>query len=877
MPAATDWKPTNAAIWKERAHGTNRVITLRHPVYPFEADWTTEDSEDLKKIAGEYLSLVKGEFELPADLLVPGDWTFADRASGFQMAWLPLGPVVHDPNVHADPRMSFWIRRYRNPSTHSDPIDQTAVLLVVQSVTANDPRTAIGSRLGIRIIAHVSAREAGTRKVRITGASCSVDLADAISSTDPGVTVFLQNFGHFSVGAFKTKVGGAGLLAVAGLSGNVFWIDGLRVLGVSGNRALLEVYANVPSPDPEIDRYGAAYALTAKVSFGANFSAMAIESVEKSPLAAHVTQTNLFPQDPPSLMGPDHVVRGRPNRSPDRLEPYRRRVNLQGITPVAGNVDLIEDLACFRVTTSNLVNPNANQVTPETVVRPDRVPSARTNPFAALSAYQHARELFDRMRGYGISPALYFKFALPQLLVRYRATMIKGPGKDGKTVNAEVDYDPPGYEAGTVWNPNANPLKPLQVRFALADLKRSASRREPLGLAADPRWAWHEFGHVLLAAATGELEFRFAHSAGDALAAIVNDPLSALAPHPRLRWATFPWVYLNRRHDRSVWHGWSWSGTYHRPVDFPSSAFRRKGYHSEQILATSLFRLYRSLGGDTVLANGNPDPASRQAAADYAVYLIMRAIEWLGPVSGVPAETPDQFVSALVDADIGTGPSGAGPLAGRVGGCAYKVARWAFEAQGLDANRNPSDIVNAPGSPPNVDIFIDNRRPDSEGTHPRGGYMPVSLDWHAWPNASSWHATGAAISVAAGGRVTAEVCNRGRLAANGVVVRVWWARRVGGGPIPKWPDPAWTLLGSDGPKNVPAWPASAPQPVGTPTRFTVNGFPAAAGRYLILAEATCPDDRANTDAATGLPCATSPTSIVDLVAGDNNLALLVHP
>jgi hypothetical protein len=47
-------------------------------------------------------------------------------------------------------------------------------------------------------------------------------------------------------------------------------------------------------------------------------------------------------------------------------------------------------------------------------------------------------------------------------------------------------------------------------------------------------------------------------------------------------------------------------------------------------------------------------------------------------------------------------------------------------------------------------------------------------------------------------------------------------------------------------------------------------------RLLIFAEATCPGDRANSDPATALPCSTQPTSIVDLVAGDNNLGLRLY-
>ena len=87
--------------------------------------------------------------------------------------------------------------------------------------------------------------------------------------------------------------------------------------------------------------------------------------------------------------------------------------------------------------------------------------------------------------------------------------------------------------------------------MALADLstrgrkpwngtKRSSA--EPLGIAADARWIWHEIGHVLLTTSVGDLQFRFAHSPGDALAAIVSDPESELATDANWRGATFPWV-----------------------------------------------------------------------------------------------------------------------------------------------------------------------------------------------------------------------------------------------------------------------------------------------------------------------------------------------
>jgi hypothetical protein len=490
--------------------------------------------------------------------------------------------------------------------------------------------------------------------------------------------------------------------------------------------------------------------------------------------------------------------------------------------------------------------------------------------------------------------------------VRYRATIKPGPGKDGKTVNAQVDYDPPGWDLGAPWDPQA--LQPLQVRFALADLKRSlssreplgpdddrfraSSSREPLGLTADPRWNWHEYSHVLLAASTGELEFRFAHSAGDALAAILWDPPSMLALEPSelapdqrklvpdqpLRMATFPWVYLNRRHDRSVYAGWSWCGTYHRPLRFLSGGGtrRHKGYQSEQILSTSLFRTYRALGGDTALSDGSEraDQMVRWSAADYTAYLIVRAIALLGPASAVPAETADQFVSALTDADVGTGNwqipprDSSWPSRERIGGCVYKVVRWAFEAQGLYAATDLLKIVDAPGKPPDIDVFIEDWRPDSDGAFPRGGYMPVSLDWNVAPKHPRWHASDDALRIE-NDQATVRVCNRGRLDAPGVVVQVWYIAWPVTSPEPpylppRWDPATWTKLGTSASGTVPAGGELAFAPF--------SGVPTTTGRYLILAEASCPDDRANTDPVAALPSA-GPTPIVDLVAGDNNLGL----
>jgi len=905
VPIGDRWDPNHPAVWTERVAlegGGSRVIMVRHPTYPFPGAGTTIDLDDLRDIALAYLEKIKAIFDLPEELRRP------PVGLPLSMLHLPISPkeaVVE--GTSTDLRSSFWVDRYRDPSKPGRVLDRTAVFLTVQAHVM--PRTrdkAIGSSLGIRIVAHVAPSPKGKWTVRFTGASCAAELASSFESGPRAyhrsvVSEFFEAF--FSedkalVGSFKKK-----LLEAAGvppeeqpLAALRLWIEGFRVLdtpkATPKDRALLEVFANVlPSPHapgaagpPLCILVGPARALIASVAIERSHDTpkVSIGSIESSPLVAHAVRARLFRRDPPSSGGIAKVVVGRPNRSPAALEVFREDVDVPGLTEDPQGFVKLLDGQWVTVTKSRLLDKNADEKDPETV--PLAVRDPRTNPFAALSGYQHGRELFDRMRWYGLRPRRYFALADLPLVVHYRATIEPGPGRDGKTVNAQVDYHPPARDLGDAGSTST--LNPVHVRFALADLQRSASRREPLGMAAEPRWSWHEYGHVLLAAATGALQLPFAHSVGDALAAIVYDPESKLAGDPpkraRLGGATFPWVYLNRRHDRSPREGWSWSGTYHRPNHFDRAnrRRRRKGYQSEQILSTSLFRLYCALGGDTVAAGGAPDV--RREAADYTVYLIMRAIASLGPTRAVAAETPDQFVSALIDADIATEagwpappvtgvgwPRPAVSLADRVGGCAHKVVRWAFEAQGLYATTDPRVIVDAPGLSPDVDLFIDNNRPNSDGVYSRGGYMPVPLDWVPPPGTPRWHASKNALEVA-NGAVNVQVRNRGRRAVNDAVVSVWYiAWPLGDPQPPKWKRGKWGSLqpSQSRPKTVPEWPKG-------PVQFgPFRGLPTRPGRYLLLAATSCAADRANIDLATGLPCSRLPTQIVDLVAGDNNLGL----
>lgn len=398
----------------------------------------------------------------------------------------------------------------------------------------------------------------------------------------------------------------------------------------------------------------------------------------------------------------------------------------------------------------------------------------------------------------------------------------------------------------------------LEVCFALADLQsstREAPEGSPLGVACDPRWNWHEFSHVLIAASTGELEFRFAHSAGDAMGAILFDPESALADDTRFRGVSFPWVsWPCRRHDRHVDEGWSWTGPlYHRERHFANGPLK-KAYWSEQILSSSLFRLYRILGGDTRTSSGGRHQVARRAAADYVVMLMMRAIHAMGPAMVVPFLTVEQFVMALKEADASTSVfTTTTPKFRRIGGIAQKPIQWAFEQQGLRG-----------GLPPGVDIHVDDVR--------HGGYAPDPLV------DDSWHSTGAIHFEDDHGNVLADplppglqsvnvyvdVGNRGQSASGPVSVFVHIARTTG--DIPDWPEPAWKTL---------AGPATAASlPAGTTARIgpIVWSHPPR-GRYAVLVRLECIGDPSILDVAGGLPCSSSAGPIIFTVIGDNNLGL----
>ena len=520
---------------------------------------------------------------------------------------------------------------------------------------------------------------------------------------------------------------------------------------------------------------------------------------------------------------------------------------------------------------------------------------------ASVEAHMRAAELFARFDAYGIDPQRYFRFARLPLVQRARAAMRWAP--DGELPNAEVrpyhdDPDPKNVQHD---NPTATRLQ-LMVKYGSADpmqrrqvpLLRAAddstvgllradgqprTRAQYLGVASDARWAWHEFGHVLNYASTGELEFPFAHSAGDALGAIAADPLSQLAsaedPEAELRFASYPWIEVpGRSHGRPALEGYCWCGQRNQVrLNFSAPLQRHHhGYYEEQMLSSSLFRLYRSLGGDTRSRGPAPstdpiatsaDEAMRLGASDYCIYLIMRAISMLGPDTIAPARTVDQFVSALIDADLGTGdwdvradwPFDRDPrTVKRRGGRVHKVIRWAFERQGLYATPDPEATADTFGLPPPVDVYVPDLRP-LDARHPDpGGYAPVPLQWAA---AAPWQAALGAVYRERNHLVVA-LANRGAKPAVGVTLRVWWGRDAADGSL------TWThhtqhdtcpTIGKSTVSARVAWPQGA----------------SATGAVWVLVNANAPADPSNLPQGDRPP--TDKDALLELVAHDNNLAL----
>jgi hypothetical protein len=366
----------------------------------------------------------------------------------------------------------------------------------------------------------------------------------------------------------------------------------------------------------------------------------------------------------------------------------------------------------------------------------------RTNDFAAVNAYYHADQVFEMIEDLGFPLNTYFPGPAPS-----------GPPCSGTTFPVHIDHrarkpngNPNGEDIYAFMHANCTNDGIGFVGFCLGDL---SDITHPLGRAVD-KWAhWHEIGgHGILLARIHSLNFNFAHSVGDGLAAIQIDPESKLRSVP-LRFQYAPFLPgTNRDFNKDVTIGWAWGGIFDRGMAI------NEGYDSEQILATTHFRIYRSVGGDAA------NVASCQFASRVVTYLILRAV--YGLTQSTNPSTADLWCGALMAADLLDWTT-----AGLSGGAYNKVIRWAFEKQGMFQSPGAPTPVTSVGAPPDVDIYID------DGRHGEYEYK-----YDHWNNTSIWNRNNAdgmtghqPAIVGQTNYAYVKVKNRGTLTANNVIVK----------------------------------------------------------------------------------------------------------
>jgi zinc metalloprotease ZmpB len=476
----------------------------------------------------------------------------------------------------------------------------------------------------------------------------------------------------------------------------------------------------------------------------------------------------------------------------DELNGVRSMVELAGLNGGTGvRSELKGEYVELRETSQPIVP--APFVTPPT----EFVFDVQSSDFAAVCAYHHCDSLFRMVEGMGIDVRSYF---------------------DGTTFPVPVDHYGFDLQVNARAPGNITGNGSGGFEFGLA------KTGQPIGIAVNARVALHEFGHALLWDHVSSPNFGFAHSAGDSLACILHDPISRLPD----RFDTFPFMTasgmsLGRRHDRRVEQGWAWGGLNDNTQ-----------YLSEQVLSTTLFRIYRALGGDST------DTATRMAAARYVAFLIIKGVGLLS----FTTRDPEVYVDALMDSDASTAV-----FEGRRGGTLHKVIRWSFEQQGLYQRPGAPRPVASKGRPPQVDVYVDNDR--------LGEYMPYLAD--AGQSRGIWNRRLADNGVEnqpivpnADNHLYVRVRNRGFGTAANVSVRAFQQT----GANDEWPA-SWRAAGD--PVSIASIAAGAEAIAGPirwrPTQPEAN----------ILVVAAADDD------ASVLETVTGPASIATLVPLDNNL------
>ncbi len=366
-------------------------------------------------------------------------------------------------------------------------------------------------------------------------------------------------------------------------------------------------------------------------------------------LVAHLENGLVYDKDPLTLTGDTSITAGSPTGS---LNSVRTPRPLPGLT-----LAIPQTLTGQYIRLEDLLEP---AIAPPTITSGEFDFDANSDDFAATNAYYHSDAVFRMVEEMGFDMSVYFDGTTFPVSVDHR-------GKSGQ-VNAKA----PGNTSGDGSD---------GFRYGLIESGQS------VGIASSVRIVLHEFGHAILWDNVHSPNFGFAHSAGDSMAAIFCDP-SSKAPD---RFETFPWLKLcnptlDRRHDRDIAAGWAFKG-----VNDDG------GYGAEQILSTSHFRIYRSIGGD------HSRLCEREFASRYVLYLIIHATGILTPTTN--PNSAEDWAAKLMTSDLNTIN-----FEGHLGGAVHKVIRWAFEKQGAYQPANAPEPIITEGLPPSVDLYINDGR-----------------------------------------------------------------------------------------------------------------------------------------------------------------------
>lgn len=358
----------------------------------------------------------------------------------------------------------------------------------------------------------------------------------------------------------------------------------------------------------------------------------------------------------------------------------------------------------------------------------------------------------------------------------------------------------------------------------------------------DRRIVYHEvFGHVTLLNHIGTLTLPFCHSPGDAFAAVYGD----VDCPDRAMFETFPFsapaaagvAYaagtLARRHDRvpSPGKDWGWGDP---------TLLVAPDYTQEQKLSSTIFRLYRALGGDDL------SPTRRRIAARTTAWLTLQAIATLTP--GTAPANAEAFADDLMAADLVDWTT-----QGWFGGAFNKVVRWAFEKQGAYQN-TAFPAYDAPGSPPAVDLHL---------TPARGGEYTYTT---AWRSSAIWNRQAAdgltthqAPVPGVKNHLYVRVANRGTTGVTKAAVTAW-VRKLGVGTT--WPG-SFTQVG--GTLLTPTIPANN---AGSVVVGPFTWVPTSLWNHALLGVVDHADDPANTQHFSAMES----IEVSRLVPFDNNLA-----